>query len=111
MTKTEKEMNQENKEALKKLPKDQAKKIKKVLGQKLKSEDKKRKEAEEHKPLKINHSIHPRVVAGRTQYEKVNTCKPKSGPKAKKVQNIQEHLERHPHDAAAQKLLQKKMAA
>lgn len=55
---------------------------------------------------RINYSIHPRVVTGRTRYEKVNT----SGTKSRRVINrvakaISEHLERHPNDGMSQRHL------
>lgn len=46
-------------------------------------------------------SIHPRVVNGRTQYEKVNTAKTRDKTKLPKIlQTMQKHMEEHPRDKA-----------
>lgn len=47
-----------------------------------------------------NQSIHPRVVKGRTKYEKVNTCgTPNPDKKSRVAVALKAHLGRHPRDS------------
>jgi hypothetical protein len=59
-----------------------------------------------------NHSIHLRVVNGRTMYAKVNTCLGKRPETiARAIAGISRHLEAHPHDAMAATRLAKLRSA
>lgn len=49
----------------------------------------------------MNQSIHPRVVNGKTKYDRVNTFKNKDKNNTKKtLNNMEEHLVVHPKDSA-----------
>lgn len=95
-------------EALKALPEKDARAIKAVLDTKLQSEESKQKEAAE---ARQNKSIHPRVVNGKTKFNKVNTCTPKGKPNPKKIARMEEHIKEHPNDGASRKHLAALLAA